>query len=124
MITLTAKDVLPEDGTRGTLVGRVFLPAAGGPAVVVIRDDGVFDVSSSFPTISARCEADDPARQVRRKLLAPVKTLRAIRRRERDAHHIAGGDHQRTGGRPVAQVGAVINLVLIGLLTTFPWLAP
>jgi fumarylacetoacetate (FAA) hydrolase family protein len=62
MITLTAKDVLPEDGTRGTLVGRVFLPDAGGPAVVVVRDDGVFDVSSSFATVSALCEADDPAR--------------------------------------------------------------
>src|SRR6516225_6949591 len=62
MITLTAKDVLPEDGTRGTLVGRVFLPDAGGPAVVVVRDGGVFDVSSSFATVSALCDADDPAR--------------------------------------------------------------
>ncbi len=62
MITLTAKDVLPEDGTRGTLVGRVFLPHVGGPAVVVARDGGVFDVSNSFPTVSALCEADDPAR--------------------------------------------------------------
>jgi hypothetical protein len=26
MITLSSKDVLPEDGTRGTLVGRIFLP--------------------------------------------------------------------------------------------------
>jgi fumarylacetoacetate (FAA) hydrolase family protein len=65
MITLTAKDVLPEDGTRGTLVGRIFLPAAGGPAVVVLRDGGVFDVSSSFATVSALCEADDPAQALR-----------------------------------------------------------
>src|ERR1700743_255342 len=65
MITLTAKDVLPEDGTRGTLVGRVFLPEAGGPAVVAIRDDGVFDVSAQFSTVSALCEPDDPARALR-----------------------------------------------------------
>ena len=65
MITLTAKDVLPEDGTRGTLVGRVFLPEVGGPAVVAVRDDGVFDVSTQFPTVSALCEADDPARALR-----------------------------------------------------------
>ena len=35
MIILTAKDVLPDDGTSGTLVGRIWLPQAGGPAVVV-----------------------------------------------------------------------------------------
>src|SRR6516165_138603 len=65
MITLTTKDVLPEDGTRGALVGRVFLPEVGGPAVVAVRDDGVFDVSTQFPTVSALCEADDPARALR-----------------------------------------------------------
>jgi fumarylacetoacetate (FAA) hydrolase family protein len=65
MITLTTKDVLPEDGTRGTLVGRVFLPQAAGPAVVAVRGDGVFDVTSSFPTVSALCEADDPSRALR-----------------------------------------------------------
>ena len=26
MITLTSKDVLPEDGASGTLVGRVWMP--------------------------------------------------------------------------------------------------
>ena len=31
MIALTAKDVLPQDGTSGTLVGRVWLPDAAGP---------------------------------------------------------------------------------------------
>src|SRR5438552_40494 len=34
MITLTAKDVLPHDGTSGTLVGRVWMPDIAGPAVV------------------------------------------------------------------------------------------
>ena len=38
MITLTAKDVLPDDGTRGALVGRVWLPQAQGPAVVAVRE--------------------------------------------------------------------------------------
>ena len=61
MITLTTKDVLPEDGTRGALVGRVFLPEVGGPAVVAVRDDGVFDISAQFPTVSALCEDNDPA---------------------------------------------------------------
>ena len=61
MITLTAKDVLPEDGTRGALAGRVWLPQVQGPAVVAIRGDGVFDVSARFATMSALCEESDPA---------------------------------------------------------------
>ena len=59
---LAAKDVLPEDGSQGMLVGRVFLPRVDGPAVVVIRDGGMFDVSSACPTVSALCEAEDPTR--------------------------------------------------------------
>ena len=65
MITLSSKDVLPEDGTRGTLVGRIFLPDVGGPAVVAIRDGGVFDVSTRFPTVSALAEENDPAAVLR-----------------------------------------------------------
>jgi len=65
MITLSSKDVLPEDTTRGTLVGRIFLPDAGGPAVVAIRDSGVFDVSTRFPTVSALAEENDPAAALR-----------------------------------------------------------
>ena len=37
MITLTSKDVLPEDGASGTLVGRVWVPDLAGPAVVAVR---------------------------------------------------------------------------------------
>ena len=61
MITLTTKDLLPEDGTRGALVGRVWLPQSKGPAVVAVREDGVFDVTARFPTVTALCEEDDPA---------------------------------------------------------------
>jgi fumarylacetoacetate (FAA) hydrolase family protein len=61
MISLTSKDVLPEDGTAGALVGRVWLPQAGGPAVVAVRDGGVFDVSAHFATVSALSEEPDPA---------------------------------------------------------------
>ncbi len=60
MIALRATDVLPQDGTKGTLVGRVWLPDVGGPAVVAVRGEGVFDVSASFATVSALCEQDDP----------------------------------------------------------------
>src|SRR5438105_3319390 len=65
MITLTATSVLPDDGTTGTLVGRVWLPQAEGPAVVAVRADGVFDVTAHFPTVSALCEAGDPGQELR-----------------------------------------------------------
>jgi fumarylacetoacetate (FAA) hydrolase family protein len=65
MITLTARELLPDDGTKGTLVGRVWLPQAEGPAVVVVRDDGVFDVTARFPTVSTLCEEGDPATALR-----------------------------------------------------------
>jgi len=62
MTSLTVKDLLPEDGTKGTLVGRVWLPQANGPAVVAVRAEGVFDVTAKFPTVSALCEEDNPAK--------------------------------------------------------------
>jgi fumarylacetoacetate (FAA) hydrolase family protein len=61
MITLTAKDLLPEDGTSGALVGRVWLPRLKGPAVAAVRADGVFDVTARFPTVSVLCDEADPA---------------------------------------------------------------
>ncbi len=80
MISLTPKDVLPEDATAGTLVGRVWLPQAGGPAVVAVRADGVFDVTARFPTVSALCEENDPAaalRAVRGERISDLETILA-----------------------------------------------
>ena len=65
MIALTAKEVLPQDGANGTLVGRVWLPDIAGPAVVAVRSDGVFDVSARFSTVSALCEEASPAEALR-----------------------------------------------------------
>jgi fumarylacetoacetate (FAA) hydrolase family protein len=50
---------LPDDGTAGALVGRVWLPDARAGRGRRARD-GVFDVSTSFSTVSALCEQDDP----------------------------------------------------------------
>jgi fumarylacetoacetate (FAA) hydrolase family protein len=53
--------LLPEDGYTGVLAGRVWNPAVSGPSVVAVREDGVFDVSRSFATMSDLCEQADPA---------------------------------------------------------------
>ena len=56
-----AAELLPDDGCAGTLVGRAWVPDAGGPSVVAIRADGVIDVSARFPTMRALTESPDPA---------------------------------------------------------------
>ena len=65
MLTLTAKSLLPDDGTGGTLVGRAWLLRLNGPAVIAVRGDGVFDVTANFPTVSALCEEENPAAALR-----------------------------------------------------------
>lgn len=61
---------LPEDGTAGTLVGRAWAPASAdnavaGPAVVVVRGDGVYDISRTVPTVADLMNAADPLALVR-----------------------------------------------------------
>lgn len=59
---LTPDAALPDDGVTGTLVGRVWLQGqVPGPAVVSIRDDGVFDLTHLVPTVAELMASDDPA---------------------------------------------------------------
>src|SRR5437868_5485392 len=58
--TLDQKTTLPDDGFAGTLIGRVWLPQEDGPAVVLIREDGVFDISRAAPTVAGLLNAGDP----------------------------------------------------------------
>lgn len=57
--------ILPADGCAGTLVGRIWDPEAGGPSPVVVRDEGVFDISGSFATVRDLCEHPQPAAAAR-----------------------------------------------------------
>lgn len=78
-IQLTAENTLPADGMRGTLVGRIWLPGeAPGPTPVLLREDGVFDLSQLAPTLSGLLE--DPAllqrlRQLDAPRIADTKSL-------------------------------------------------
>src|SRR5216683_1401936 len=58
---LDAGATLPADGTAGTLVGRAWRPDVDGPAVVVVRADGLYDISRTFPTMRDLVEAREPA---------------------------------------------------------------
>src|SRR5687768_13945505 len=62
---------LPKDGFAGTLVGRAWVPGdtvgqVAGPSVVALREDGVFDLSETVPTMSGLLELADPAAVVRK----------------------------------------------------------
>ena len=63
-MNLDSASTLPTDATSGTLVGRVWRPEVGGPSVVAIRHDGVFDISRSYPTMRDLCETPHPAAAV------------------------------------------------------------
>ena len=65
-LTLRAADILPEDGCKGALVGRIWRPGVSGPSVVAIRQgvDGAahaIDITATHRTVAELCEFEDPA---------------------------------------------------------------
>jgi fumarylacetoacetate (FAA) hydrolase family protein len=61
VLRLDETTTLPFDGYAGALVGRVWLPDVKGPSVIAARAEGIFDITSDFPTIRDLCEMADPA---------------------------------------------------------------
>lgn len=55
----------PVDGVEGCFVGRAWVPAKSGslagPSVIVLRSDGVYDISGAVATISELLDLSDPA---------------------------------------------------------------
>ncbi|WP_144947772.1 fumarylacetoacetate hydrolase family protein [Pseudomonas oryzihabitans] len=65
-LRLSPANTLPTDGLAGTLVGRAWVPGPlAGPSPVVLREDGVFDISQRFATLSALFEEDAPLQVLR-----------------------------------------------------------
>src|SRR5690349_6615823 len=64
-LDLRSERFLPDDGHAGTLVARVWRPDVQGPSVVALREHGVFDLSSDFPTMATLLEQPDPAQAAR-----------------------------------------------------------
>ena len=59
MATTAPESVLPTDTNNALLIGRVFAPEWGGPRVVQVRGDDVFDLTDDFFTVSQLCEHHD-----------------------------------------------------------------
>lgn len=65
-LLLTPENTLPVDGVAGTLIGRAWVPGQiAGPSPIVLRADGVFDLSERFATLSDLLESDAPVSAVR-----------------------------------------------------------
>ena len=80
-LLLTPENTLPVDGVAGTLIGRAWVPGRiAGPSPIVLRSDGVFDLSEHFATLSDLLETPSPlasARQAPGTFLASVEDLLA-----------------------------------------------
>jgi fumarylacetoacetate (FAA) hydrolase family protein len=80
-VQLTPENTLPADGLTGTLIGRAWVPGSvSGPSPVVLRSDGVFDLSARFATLSELLESESPLKAVRETqgtLIASVEELLA-----------------------------------------------
>jgi len=65
-LILTPENTLPTDGLAGTLIGRAWIPGqVAGPSPIVLRADGVFDVSQRFATLSELLEQEHPLQALR-----------------------------------------------------------
>ena len=78
---LAPRTTLPEDHDRATLVGRVWSEAVGGPVLVRVQADGIYDLSAIAATTTQLLEREDPAAAVREAgqlpLLAPFADVLA-----------------------------------------------
>lgn len=66
-LDLSRKAALPSDGTAGTLIGRAWVPGdSGGPCVVLVKEDGLHDLTPRFATVSALLNSEHPTEAVQR----------------------------------------------------------
>ncbi|SHN29394.1 Fumarylacetoacetate (FAA) hydrolase family protein [Pseudomonas asturiensis] len=78
-ISLTPENTLPTDGLPATLIGRAWIPGRlAGPSPIVLRADGVFDLSAHFATVSELLEQDSPLEAVRQVAGSFVVSLEAL----------------------------------------------
>ena len=77
-LSLSVVQTLPADAAQALLAGRVWRPELGGPSIVVLRGEMLFDVTRSFPTMRDLCEQPDPATALRNTGGEPVGALDAI----------------------------------------------
>ncbi|MGN6753406.1 MAG: fumarylacetoacetate hydrolase family protein [Intrasporangium sp.] len=73
----SAAATLPADGD-GTLIGRVWDPAVGGPSPVIVLEGQVHDLSAAYPTVRDLCEEASPATAARAAAGARLASLSQV----------------------------------------------
>lgn len=80
-LRLTPQNTLPKDAADATLIGRAWIPGQiAGPSPIVLRADGVFDLSERFATLSELLELESPLEAVRQtpgRFVASIEALLA-----------------------------------------------
>jgi len=66
MEPIQLQQILPADSTSAVLVGRVWDPQSGGPRVVSVRGNDVFDLTDGVRTVADLLDEDNPAGAVAR----------------------------------------------------------
>ncbi|WP_073526852.1 fumarylacetoacetate hydrolase family protein [Pseudomonas fluorescens] len=78
-LLLTPENTLPVDGMAATLIGRAWVPGSiAGPSPIVLRSDGVFDLSAHFSTLSELLETQSPLAAVRQTPGTFVTSVQAL----------------------------------------------
>ena len=72
---LTATEILPDAAESAALVGRVWSRDAGGPCVVVLRGEQLFDLTPVCPSMAGLLERSDLHALIGREDLAPLGHL-------------------------------------------------
>ncbi|MBT2567147.1 fumarylacetoacetate hydrolase family protein [Arthrobacter sp. ISL-85] len=117
MTTVTPDQILPVDADNALLVGRVWDPESGGPRVVTVRGQEVFDHTAEVRTVSELMDLDDPAgfitstRESPRWDLAALIDASLAQDRER-AHLLAPVDLQVIKACGVTFVDSMIERVI------------
>ena len=115
--------MLPEDGVAGTLVGRAWIPDAdnAGPSVVLLRSEGVFDVSAVAPTMAGLLNGDSPlevlARAPLNRRIGSLEEVleNSLRETDRDSARpwlLAPGDLQAIKACGVTFVASLVERVV------------
>ncbi|HUK10012.1 MAG TPA: fumarylacetoacetate hydrolase family protein [Stellaceae bacterium] len=74
---LELETTLPQDGTAGTLIARVWVPGAeAGPVVALLRGESVHALA--VPTSAELMEANDPAAMAKARVREPLGSIREI----------------------------------------------
>src|SRR5829696_8013905 len=60
-VKLTVPETLPHHDPDAVLIGRAWVPADDGPAVIGVRGDAVVDLTHAWPTVSHLFNAAKPA---------------------------------------------------------------